>query len=70
MIISISDASELKKASEEKFSSKLHFHDGCGGQYFTVDEPSDELKAFITEYFAAKNMRAVFSEDGSSFSVK
>ncbi|MGN0695977.1 MAG: hypothetical protein ACI4J5_04335 [Oscillospiraceae bacterium] len=69
MIISISDAAELKKAAEEKLSAKLHFHDGCGGQYFTAEEPSAELRDFIAGYLAAKSMKAIFSADGSSFSV-
>ena len=67
MTVSMSVAAELKKTAAEKFSAKIHFHDGCGGQYFTVDKASDELKGFIAESFAAKNMRAVFSEDGCSF---
>ena len=70
MIISLSDASELKKAAEERLSAKLHFHDGCGGQYFTAEEPSAELTDFITGYLAEKSMKAVFSADAGSFSIE
>lgn len=54
MTVSFTLAAELKNAAAEKFNSAIHFHDGCGGQFFTVDEPSEELKNFITEFFAKK----------------
>lgn len=69
MTVSFTLAAELKKAAAEKFNSAIHFHDGCGGQFFTVDEPSEELKNFITEFFAGKNMKPVFSDDGTSFTL-
>ena len=47
MAISITEASELKKAILDNFGVTLHFHDGCGGQYFTLDERNDEIKRFI-----------------------
>lgn len=70
MIVSLSDAAELKKEIEEKFSVKIHFCDGCGGQYFTVDRPTEELKEFITAFFAAKNLKTVFADDGEHFTVR
>lgn len=70
MIITITEAAELKKEIKEKFSADIHFHDGCGGQYFTLDEPSGEIVKFIDGYFAEKNMRAVFSGDCCRFSVE
>lgn len=59
MIISITEAAELKREVGKRFSTDIHFHDGCGGQYFTADEPSDELREFIDGYFAAKNMQKI-----------
>lgn len=47
MAISITEASELKRAVLDNFGVTLHFHDGCGGQYFTLDERNDEIKRFI-----------------------
>lgn len=35
MAISITEASELKRAVLDNFGVTLHFHDGCGGQYFS-----------------------------------
>lgn len=69
MIIDFTTAAELKREAAERFSARIHFHDGCGGQYFTVEAPTEELKAFITEFLASKNMRPVFSENGEFFSV-
>ena len=68
MILNFSDVAELKKVVAAKFSLRIHFHDGCGGQYFTVEEMTDELKSFLTEYFTERNVR--FSEDGTHFSVE
>ena len=70
MILNLSEVTKLKKEVSDRFSAELHFHDGCGGQYFSLDEISDELRKCITAYFADKNMQAVFSEDGLSFTVK
>ncbi len=69
MVLTLSQVSELKKAVTERFSVNIHFHDGCGGQYFTVDEPSKELTEFITEYFAKMNESVRFSSKGDIFSV-
>ena len=38
MAISITEASQLKKEILERFGTVLHFHDGCGGQYFTLEK--------------------------------
>ncbi|MGM9681802.1 MAG: hypothetical protein ACI3XR_09895 [Eubacteriales bacterium] len=63
---------ELKRALECQpgLSEKnLHFHDGCGGQSFTLDRTSDELTAFLSDYFDRRNLTAVFSEDRLRFTV-
>ncbi len=70
MIVNLSDVNELKKAVEEKFSVKIHFCDACGGQSFTVESPTEEAKAYISAFFAAKKLQSVFSEDGRYFTVK
>ena len=69
MILTLSEVSELKKATTEACSANIHFHDGCGGQYFTVDEPSEKLKSFIIDYFAKKNESVRFSTKGDIFSI-
>ena len=70
MILSISDVADLKKAIAEKFSLQIHFHDGCGGQYFTIDELTDDMKAFLIEYFSKRKLKVHFSESGDSFTVE
>lgn len=70
MILSLSDVSELKKEVAERFSTTVHFCDSCGGQSFIIKEPTDTLKAFVTDFFAAKNLKTVFSENGKHFTVR
>ena len=70
MIFNLSDATALKNKIAERFSVHIHFHDCCGGQYFTVDQPTEDLKVFITEYFAERKLKVIFSEDGAQFSIK
>lgn len=69
MILSISDAAQLKKEINEQLSVSIHFHDGCGGQYFTIDETSEAVVRQITEFLLEKDLNAVFSEDGLQFTV-
>lgn len=69
MILSISDAAQIKKEINEQLSVSIHFHDGCGGQYFTLEETSEAVVRQITEFLLRKDLNAVFSEDGLQFSV-
>lgn len=67
-IISLAEAAELKRIAGEKFAVSLHFHDSCGGQYFSLDEPADAgLMAWLSEYAEGKKLRVLFSEDGLGF---
>ena len=70
MILSISDAAQLKKEINQQLSVSIHFHDGCSGQYFTIDETSEDTIRKITDFLSEKNLSAVFSEDGSQFTVE
>ena len=69
MILSLSDIAEFKKEVAERFSVKVHFCDSCGGQSFTVESPTEEIKAYITDFLAAKKLEPIFSEDGRYFTV-
>ena len=53
----------FKKDIMERFGLSLHFHDGCGGQYFSFDEPAGDRAGEIAAYFAEKGFKAAFSED-------
>lgn len=70
MILSLTDVTTLKKAFADKFSAQIHFCDSCGGQSFKVENPTDEKQEFITAFFADKNAKVYFSEDGEYFTVK
>lgn len=70
MILSLTDVSALKKEFADRFSEELHFCDACGGQSFTIENPTKEMQEFVSAYFAAKNLKAVFSESGERFCVK
>ena len=69
MAISITEASQLKKEILERFGVALHFHDGCGGQYFTLEKSSEDITEFIKEYFAAKGRTVTFIAKGTQFTV-
>ncbi len=60
---------ELKAACAERYPDHVHFHDGCGGQYFNLDEKNDGLRQFICDYFAKRGMAAHFAEDEVTFTV-
>lgn len=69
MIFSFSEVQVLKQEMSEKFGVHLHFHDRCGGQFFNLDNPTDEMKEYIVNWFAKKGCKLIFSEDGETFSV-
>lgn len=70
MIISLMDAANIKKEMAESYAVQLHFHDGCGGQYFSIDNPTEEVKKYITEFFNDKKIKVCFSENGEYFSLE
>lgn len=67
MMISLADVAPFKKEIQEKFGQNIHFHDRCGGQFFTIDEPSEELQQYIESYFTAKGMNVQFSDGRDKF---
>lgn len=69
MIFSFPQVKKLKDEMQEKFGTHLHFHDRCGGQFFNLDDPTEEMKAYLNEWFAKKNCRLKWSEDNTMFYV-
>lgn len=70
VVLSLMEAIELKCLSQEKFGVHLHFHDGCGGQYFSLEDEADKgLKDCIREYTDKKGLKTVFEEDGKGFYI-
>lgn len=71
MTMSYSEVLLLKKAVDEVFHLNVHFHDACGGQYFSLDdEPSEELVAFIVDYFNRKNISVRFACKNQTFTLE
>lgn len=68
-IFTLSDSIKLKQEILNRFQVKIHFHDACGRQYFTLEKSNENIKKYITEYFKKQNMKAVFSEDGLQFVI-
>lgn len=63
------DVLKLKKYMDEKLSVYVHFHDSCDGQYFNLDEPNEEAKQALKDYFAKDDMKVIFSDDNMTFKV-
>lgn len=64
-----SEVLKLKAACAENFSDHVHFHDGCGGQFFSLDERNDSLREFICGYFDKLGIRADFTDSGLEFTL-
>lgn len=58
---------ELKNAAALNFTDKIHFHDACGGQYFSLDQSNEKMVEFIKDYFDKKVINAVFTDDKLNF---
>ena len=68
MNFSYSQVLEFKRILDEKFGVYLHFHDACGGQYFSFDEAEkDEVYQFLTSYFA--NIGGKNKNSGNKFKI-
>lgn len=65
--INLTEMSQLKRRVAEQFSAELHYHGSCGGQNFSVDPSSEELRSFLEDYFAEKGLTLSFSSDGLRF---
>ena len=68
-IFEYSEVLELKAACAGHYPDHVHFHDGCGGQYFYLDEKNDGLRQFICDYFEKRGMTAFFFDDEMTFTV-
>lgn len=69
--LTLTEAAELKGLAEQQFAVSLHFHDACGGQYFSFDEvPSDEVLKHAENFFRNMNYKIQISDDKLSFYIK
>lgn len=65
--INLTEMSHLKKQVAEQFSAELHYHGSCGGQNFSIEPGSAELRSFLEKYFGEKGIALSFSADGLRF---
>jgi len=64
MYITIGEVAKLKADVKELFSVEIHFHDACGGMFFSLDEKNPALQEYLTDYFSGKNLKVNFSTLG------
>lgn len=69
VIISFAEVLKLKEAVKQEFNEKVHFHDACGGQYFTLEKTNKNLQKFITEFMENIGYKTIFDDDGLSFTL-
>lgn len=78
IIITYHEVLEINhKLEENNLSFKLHLHDTCGNQSFTVEplgdgndnEAIEEMNRIITAYFENKRIKIQFSSDKLAFQV-
>jgi len=67
-ILDLETAAQLKSLVKEAFSVPLHFHDGCAGQYFSMEKPADRrLREWVVTFGEERRLKVIFSEDGYGF---
>ena len=70
MFLSFDEIIKLKKLVQNNFNTKLHVHDTCGGQYFSLDKKFDNIENVINDYLSKQNLHARFSADMLSFTIE
>lgn len=65
--INLYDAIEFKKIIKNQFGIDVHWHDGCGGQYFELEATNDLIIEFIESFFKEKNLGTIFNETKTEF---
>ena len=43
IILTLAEVIRLKEEVKKYAAVNIHFHDGCGGQYFTIDKADDAV---------------------------
>lgn len=70
-VLGIDEVLKLKENLERLFNAKLHLHDSCGGQYFSLEEKYNaEFEEYLSNYFNSKNLTVIFTDDKQGFYVK
>ncbi len=78
IIITYNDVHEInQKLKEKELKFKLHLHDVCGSQSFTIEligsnmnkNHNEEMKKVIQGYFEAKHVKVEFLENSLEFFI-
>lgn len=78
IIITYNEVSKVNHILEDKgLCYKLHLHDACGSQSFTIEASGnrtgeggyEDMVNVITEYFNSMNIRIKFFEKGLGFMI-
>ena len=78
VILTYNDISEVNYLlDEQELSFKLHLHDTCGSQSFTIEPLSscsfedcfEEMQNVIIKYFEKKNIHIRFMENNLEFMI-
>lgn len=68
--LNLLDAIELKKFVKSQFDIDIHYHDGCAGQYFELEETNDMIREYLTNYFLEKNIGILFNDKQNAFTLE
>jgi|APHig6443717497_1056834.scaffolds.fasta_scaffold03451_3 hypothetical protein len=74
--LKFSEIVDLNKIlNENNFACKVHLHDACGKQFFSLETTDKEIDfpiilEFIKNYFSEKNIEIIIGIDNKSFYLK
>ena len=68
-VIDFSEVIKLKEAVQKEFGEKVHFHDACGGQYFTLETENPQMNKFIADFLKKMGYEVLFDKDQKSFTL-
>lgn len=64
-----SEALALKKYLADRGLEYVHFHDQCGGQFFSFDNPDPVSKDAVIEFWRKKGLGVSFTDDDLTFVI-
>lgn len=69
--LNLEEVIALRKLLEVAGAGRLHLHDACGAQYFSLEggRVAAEVVAIIEEFLDGLGMRASFNITGDGFSI-
>ena len=59
----------LKAALKAAVGVYVHFHDGCGGQYFTLEKTDAATVGAVEGFLAEHGMKPIFTPEKLTFTI-